>query len=122
MSVGPAIRASPHAGERAASPAQARASSARLPREIMGSNLIRPHRRDRYRADGREGLGHEVVDVVESVGHEEPHVELSEGPAGAEIEHLHRHPALVHEALQLEPGRPARLPEVVADAEAAYQW
>src|SRR6185503_14236952 len=79
INVGVAMNARPQAGEREASPLQAPTRRARAPRtsvrRFMRSNLIRPGGGDGNGAHWREGLGDEVVDVVQRIGREDADVE-----------------------------------------------
>src|SRR5947207_1114637 len=68
------------------------------------TNLIRPRQDHRSRADGLEGAGDQVIDVVERVRHKQPRRQGSALPAGAEIEDPGRHARIAAEdGLELDP-------------------
>src|SRR5258706_8598073 len=116
MSAGPAMTARPHAGERDASPPHAAAKTVRArSRNFMRSNLIRPRGGDGDRTHGREGLGDEIVHIVEGVGDEQSQLDLAPRPAGAEVEDAQRDAPRVDEALELDLCRPAPVAEVGAE-------
>src|SRR5213075_1439238 len=76
---------------------------------------MRPNGRDGGRPDRSESLGHQVVDVIQRVGHEQAQLEWAVRPLSPQVQHFHRHPPGIDVALQLDPLRPARETEVRTD-------
>src|SRR5882762_3362139 len=81
---------------------------------IRNLTLMRPNSRHRNRPHRSEGLGDQVVDVVEYIGREKPQLDRSLLPAGSEVQHLHGHPPRVDEPLQLDALDAAGVAEVGA--------
>src|SRR3989442_14556513 len=86
-----------------------------------GANLtlMRPNGRHRYRPYRREGLGHQVVDVIKHVGRQEPELDRPLLPARPQVQHLHGDPPCVDKTLQLDALDAAGIAEVGAHAEGA---
>src|SRR6266542_4111463 len=92
ISEGPARNAMPQVGEPPLprpQAATARVSASSRKFMIWNLTLMGPNSSHGHGPHGREGLGHQVVDVIEHIGRHEPQLDRALFPACSEVQHLH---------------------------------